>query len=53
MEFWAIIGFAVIVAIIIYYWFNPKIFKAFPKERKYPDNYAKHQDPSKYKKEYR
>jgi len=50
MNTWAIIGVAAFVAIVIYYWYNPKIFKAFQPEPKYPDNYGKHPDPHQYKK---
>ncbi len=48
---WKIIGLAVVIAIILYYWYNPAIFKVHP-EKKYPENYTKHADPHQYK-EYR
>ena len=52
MEIWPIIGMAAFTALVIYYWYNPKIFRVHP-EKKYPENYSKHPDPYNYKKEYR
>mgnify|MGYP007094948302 CR=1 FL=1 len=49
MEFWSVLGFSAFVAIVLYYWYNPEVFKIHP-EPKYPDNYAKHSDPYQYKK---
>ncbi len=52
MNMWAVIGLAAFIALILYYWYNPKIFKVNP-ESKYPENYSKHPDPKYYKKHYK
>jgi hypothetical protein len=49
---WDVIGFAAFVALVLYYWYNPRIFKVLP-EKKYPETFGKHPDPHKYKKHYR
>ncbi len=49
MLIWEIIGFAVFVGIVMWFWHNPESFKVYP-EKKYPDNYSKHPDPHHYKK---
>jgi|TARA_B100002003_G_C13918577_1_gene446712 hypothetical protein len=49
---WEVIGLAAVVAVIIYYWYNPNIFKIHP-EKRYPENYGKHPDPHHYKKDYK
>jgi hypothetical protein len=48
MIIWAIIGFAILVAVVIWYWYKPEVFKVHP-EKKYPENYSKHPDPHQYK----
>jgi O-antigen/teichoic acid export membrane protein len=48
MIIWAILGFALVVLIVIWYWYSPEKFKVHP-EKKYPENYGKHQDPHQYK----
>jgi hypothetical protein len=52
MLYWYVLGMAVFVGLIIWYWYNPSVFKVHP-EKKYPENYAKHPDPHYYKKNYR
>ena len=49
MLIWEIIVFAIFVGIVMWYWHTPKSFKVLP-EKKYPDNYSKHPDPTIYKK---
>ena len=49
---WEVLGLAAITAVVIYYWYNPSIFKIHS-EKGYPENYAKHPDPHHYKKDYR
>jgi hypothetical protein len=46
----SIIGLTAFIALIVYYWYNPEIFKIHP-EPKYPDNYGRHPDPHHYKKD--
>jgi len=48
MLIWAILGFAAFTALVMWFWYNPAIFKV-GSEKKYPENYSKHPDPHHYK----
>jgi hypothetical protein len=48
MSIWIILGYALFIAIVMYYWYNPDFFKV-KSEKYYKGKGGKHPDPHQYK----